>query len=118
MVDIKNLKIKSFFPPFLFTTETRKYIVVPMSNEYPDDIEIPLNSTLTLEELRTKHWEQISNVGDSTTSKDIVEKVKSARTGEIYTVSCINGQWNCTCPGFGFRHICKHIDHVKQKQTK
>ena len=33
--------------------------------------------------------------------------------GASYTVSFRQGQWSCTCPGFGWRRSCKHIDAQK-----
>jgi hypothetical protein len=41
--------------------------------------------------------------------------ITSAHSGKQYTVTNINGQYKCTCPGFGFRRHCKHIDEVKNE---
>jgi hypothetical protein len=30
--------------------------------------------------------------------------------GSSYIVSLRQGQWSCSCPGFGWRRKCKHID--------
>ena len=30
--------------------------------------------------------------------------------GSSYTVSIRQGQWSCSCPGFGWRRKCKHIE--------
>ena len=37
----------------------------------------------------------------------------SGSKGASYTVSFRQGQWSCTCPGFGWRRSCKHIDAQK-----
>lgn len=34
--------------------------------------------------------------------------------GDVYTVSCTEDKWSCSCTSFQFRHMCKHIDKVKQ----
>ena len=35
--------------------------------------------------------------------------------GDVYTVSEIQGRWNCTCAGFGFRNRCRHLDEIRSK---
>jgi hypothetical protein len=35
--------------------------------------------------------------------------------GLPYTVTLNRGQWNCSCPGFGFRRKCKHVEIAKEK---
>ena len=30
--------------------------------------------------------------------------------GSSYTVSLRQGQWSCSCPGFGWRRRCKHVE--------
>ena len=34
----------------------------------------------------------------------------SGSKGTRYTVSFRQGQWSCTCPGFGWRRRCKHVE--------
>jgi len=34
--------------------------------------------------------------------------------GNTYTVKLIGEYYKCTCPGFKYRHQCKHIDKVKE----
>ena len=37
-------------------------------------------------------------------------------TGKIYTVKQSNeGTWSCTCPGYGFRRRCKHVENARRK---
>ena len=33
--------------------------------------------------------------------------------GNIYTVKLSEGAYSCTCPGFGFRRKCRHIEEIK-----
>lgn len=35
--------------------------------------------------------------------------------GSEYIVTQDRGQYSCTCPGFGFRRACKHIDEIKNE---
>lgn len=39
-------------------------------------------------------------------------------SGLPYTVILNRGQWTCSCPGFGFRRKCRHIETAKQKHTQ
>lgn len=33
--------------------------------------------------------------------------------GKVYTVEKIAGKYICSCPGFLFRHKCKHVESLK-----
>lgn len=47
-----------------------------------------------------------------TKPKDAIEVQGS--NGKVYLLTKnSNGKYNCTCPGFTFRHTCKHINEVK-----
>jgi hypothetical protein len=46
--------------------------------------------------------------------------VLNADATKVYTVTCKNEQWACSCPAWKFhspRHDCKHIDVVKAGTT-
>lgn len=34
--------------------------------------------------------------------------------GKFYTVKNDNGDWSCTCSGYGFRKKCRHIEDTKK----
>jgi hypothetical protein len=38
--------------------------------------------------------------------------------GKKYYVSKIGAKYICTCPGFTFRHTCKHVTETKDKDEK
>lgn len=42
------------------------------------------------------------------TEAKVVTKIVKGSKGNEYVVTGSNGKWNCTCPGFQFRHSCKH----------
>jgi len=37
--------------------------------------------------------------------------------GAHYTVRANQGRYTCTCPGFGWRRKCKHIESIKTDAT-
>jgi uncharacterized Zn finger protein len=41
-----------------------------------------------------------------------IEITVQGSKGNSYTVVKENGKKSCTCPGFGFRRTCKHIESV------
>jgi hypothetical protein len=36
--------------------------------------------------------------------------------GNRYLVNLNAGHWACTCPGFGFRHHCRHVEELQASQ--
>ena len=48
--------------------------------------------------------------------KNKVHKVTSSKGDKEYEVSVnSSGDFVCTCPGYGFRRRCRHIDYVKKE---
>ena len=39
-------------------------------------------------------------------------KVEGSK-GNVYTIKLSDGAYSCTCPGFGFRRKCRHIEEIK-----
>lgn len=37
--------------------------------------------------------------------------------GDRYTVSLSSGRLSCTCPGYGFRSHCRHVDEIREKHN-
>jgi hypothetical protein len=36
--------------------------------------------------------------------------------GNQYFVNLNGSHWTCSCPGFGFRRRCRHVDEIQQAQ--
>lgn len=43
--------------------------------------------------------------------KDVIEVQGS--NGKVYHIEKIGAKYTCTCPGFVFRHKCKHVEGIK-----
>jgi hypothetical protein len=41
-------------------------------------------------------------------------RVKGSK-GNIYTVKLSQGIYSCSCPGYGFRRKCRHIEEIKDE---
>ena len=59
-------------------------------------------------------WYKLSKNEDMPNIKsNKVYKVKSSRGNSTYDVKMnVSGSMECTCPGYGFRRRCRHIDLV------
>lgn len=104
--------IKSFMPPTLLDLPSGKWAVFG-----GNWISVPQSTTF--EQVRAawvpdrpKRQTQIL----SKHSQSFV--VPSSKAGLTYTVEYKNNSWSCTCPGFGFRSKCKHVDNIKQNLIK
>jgi hypothetical protein len=42
-------------------------------------------------------------------------RVKSKSSGNVYIVTATGKKVECNCPGFQFRHKCKHSDAIRSK---
>ena len=103
-------KIQSVLPPLVFVgpaTMTKFAIIGGVWFECDDSVTT---------ELLVKRWSRPTlpkevkpNVGD------LKVQVKSSSSKNVYDVEYKNNMWSCTCPAFGFRRKCKHIDEVKSK---
>lgn len=41
--------------------------------------------------------------------------IVSKSSGKTYSVTQDGNRWSCSCPAFGFRRSCKHIEEAKKK---
>jgi hypothetical protein len=112
MLSTKTLpkKIESLLPPLVFVgpaTKTKYAIIGGVWFECDDSI--------TAEVLH-KRWSRPARAKEAKPSVDDLKvQVKSSTSSSVYDVEYKNGMWSCTCPSFGFRRKCKHIDQVKSK---
>lgn len=100
----KNFIIKSIYPPTILNILGKTYAV-------GGGVWIKVPSKTTLDEVR-KHWIDTSpKIKKYNTNKEF--KFKSSTSDREYTVKVdYQGRLTCTCPGFGFRRFCKHINEV------
>jgi len=48
-------------------------------------------------------------------SRDVRSYEVQGSKGDTYTVTDNGGTWTCTCPGFGWRRKCKHVEAQKNE---
>tara|TARA_R110000868_G_scaffold268036_4_gene527286 strand:+ start:232 stop:573 length:342 start_codon:yes stop_codon:yes gene_type:complete len=104
-------KIESHLPPFVFVgpaTHT-KYAIIR-------GVWIDCDDTITTEMLQALWERPVRTQEAKPESGELTVEVKSSTGKGSYTVEYKKSQWSCTCPAFGFRRKCKHIDQVKSKK--
>ena len=92
-------------PPALFTSHTGIRYGIAGSVW----VEVPIDITLDeLSEYMVYKPREIAPVaGESSWS------VKGSK-GNAYTVKLSKGAYSCSCPGFGFRRKCRHIEEKRK----
>lgn len=83
-------KLVKFSKPLSFDTKGRKFIKVERKAE-PDAVYFPK----AVEEKPIGHVKQVEGSG-----------------GKIYFISKIGTRYSCSCPGFQFRHKCRHVEEM------
>lgn len=58
--------------------------------------------------IQRRHIVSIDGKSVKKATASVITKVVKGSKGAEYVVTGSNGKWNCTCPGFQFRHNCKH----------
>jgi hypothetical protein len=113
MLTAKTLpkKIESFYSPFVFVgpATNSKYAII-------NGVWVDCDDSVTTEMLSKRWVKPARKVEDKPKGGDVSVQVKSSTGKGSYTVEFKNNQWSCTCPAFGFRRKCKHIDQVKSKK--
>lgn len=97
--------------PTILTTASGRWAVFP-GQEW-----VLVSDDVTQEDLESRwvRWER----------KPVREIAKPGSTwkatgskGKTYIVTFDSGSWSCTCPGYGFRRRCKHVDLIKTKHGR
>ena len=93
-------------PPALANLPSGRYAVAGSTwIRVPDDTKFEdLDKYMTYERKRPESLPDAS---------ERVWEVKGSK-GAHYTVRADYGRYTCTCPGFGWRRKCKHIEQIKK----
>jgi len=96
-------------PPFTMELNGNRYIM-PGWYKLPDDEPTPDIKDIAYYPFKAKK----PNIPNE--HKNKVYKVTSSKGDKEYEVSIDgSGGFGCTCPGYGFRRKCRHIDYVKNE---
>jgi len=103
------MTINVAMPPILYTSHTGQRYAVSGCHW----VEVPADTTR--DDLpRYMTW-KASPLPESKPSK--TWSVEGSK-GNIYTVTDSGGQLSCTCPGYGWRRKCRHIENTKNNTTQ
>jgi len=104
-------KIECFLPPtVMYGPATRiRYAIIAGKWHECDD-------TVTHELLQDRWLRPKLQKAEKKPANEVEVKVKSSSGKDYYIVRFQQGYWSCSCPSFGFRRKCKHIDQVKTKK--
>lgn len=73
------------------------------------------NKNFPVSVIRLANIVEVSGKKFSFGSADTQEWKVAGSKGAMYTVTRTGSTYHCTCPGFGFRHHCKHVEFVQGK---
>ena len=117
---IKKLKITSIYPPTMcdFPNGKKYAIFTGLDGGW-----FEIDSSVTFEDIKScwiKEEYSIINPSNLKSRKLAMKEWKhlSSKGDKHYVVQFKNDRWTCTCPAFGFRKKCKHIDLSKETLTK
>lgn len=105
-------KIECFLPPtvMLGPASNTRYAII--GGKW-----LECDETVTYELLQSR-WSspKPKSVQNKPAKGEIKVQIKSSTGKGHYDVEFKNERWSCTCPSFGFRRRCKHIDEVKARK--
>ncbi len=102
------------FSASMYAPKTVEYegTVLP-SSKYDPPNTFRLSTNIQIFPSRIINYDRVISVDgasvDFKRSAPIV-KVVTGSKGDKYVVTTIDGNTTCTCPGFQFRHKCKHVE--------
>ena len=104
-------RIEYYIPPTLLKLHNRRYVIIK-------GVWYPADESIT-QAMLYKIWKRPIKKPEVKPSQEHLSLVVKSSTGKgTYTVEYKHDSWSCTCPAFGFRRKCKHIDQVKSKIGK
>jgi len=102
-----DLPIVVTWPPMLYTDRAGQKWAVSGQHW----VEVP--DTLTLDEVGK--YMVVRERESAPQSSEVRSYEVQGSKGDTYTVTDNGGTWTCTCPGFGWRRKCKHVEAQKNE---
>lgn len=100
----EKIKVESIINPGLVVFGNQKYIL-------PNMIKVDMNFSLN-----DIDWVKPSYIkSDGPLLENKEWSIKSSKGLKSYIIKRQNNDYTCSCPGYGFRRTCRHIDEVKNK---
>jgi len=100
-----TLPIEVTWPPMLYTDRAGQKWAVSGQHW----VEVP--DTLTLD--RVGEYMVVAERKEPAPLAEVHTYDVVGSKGDTYTVTDNGGTWTCTCPGFGWRRKCKHVEAQK-----
>ena len=100
-----DLPIEVTWPPMLYTDRAGQKWAVSGQHW----VEVP--ETLTLD--RVGEYMVVAERKEPAPLVEVRTYDVQGSKGDTYTVTDHGGTWTCTCPGFGWRRKCKHVEAQK-----
>lgn len=120
-----TIKVKN--PVWPMRRAYASYMHIPEFNEYTGTVvrghkairegQIGLTTDDPSFSLRVIDIDRIVGMEDSVAiapREDFKTWTMKGSKGNEYLVTMDRGNYSCTCPGFGFRRACKHVDEAKK----
>ena len=107
---IRRYAVKGgLIPPFTMTCNGERYIMPGWYKLKPNE-ETPNIEDIAFYPYKPKKDNNLKNIDSNK-----VYKVKSSKGDKEYEVKQNKaGNMECSCPGYGFRRRCRHIDEVQK----
>jgi len=95
------------WPPMLYTDQQGQKWAASGHHRVmvPDDLTID----------RVSDYMVVAERETPAVSRDVRSYEVQGSKGNTYTVTDNGGTWTCTCPGFGWRRKCKHVEAQKNE---
>lgn len=101
--------IEYYIPPTIFELAGKRFAIIKGVWYLADE-------TVTFDKLRQRWRKPTPRAVVKPSTPFFSTKVLSSDKKREYLVEFKYDSWSCTCPAFGFRRKCKHIDQVKSKK--